>query len=128
MRLSVIWLFDDSEDNSKTFSCLHQELAQEENAEVILYANEGAEKKYSELLQGLNYRIYSRGDRSDIECYNDARKHVMGDMVTAISSGDTFSPGSIRAMEKAVGQYKKETVFMLCKIMPDGRDGAFSFG
>ncbi|MCI6243562.1 MAG: CDP-glycerol glycerophosphotransferase family protein [Agathobacter sp.] len=126
MKLSVIWLFDDSVDNKETFACLHRELKLQEGSEIIIFADGDIENKYGDSLQGLQYRVLNRGGRSDIECYNAAREYVTGDMVTAVSSGDKFSAGSIRDLKKAVERYDRENVFMLSKIMPDGRIGAFS--
>ena len=36
MKLSMIWLFDGSADNEKTFSCLRRELPEVESKELII--------------------------------------------------------------------------------------------
>lgn len=125
MKLSVIWLFDDNADNEKTFSCLHRESASMET-ELIIYATENIEDKYRENLQKFNYRLCIRGEKKDVECYNDAMQYVHGDVVTAMGSGDALSEGSLNSLGKALERYSGESAFMLCKIMPDGKEGAFS--
>ena len=125
MKLSVIWLVDGTIDQGETISNLQEELKQED-AEVLIYAPENLEEKHKDLLQGLNYKVYARNGKSDVECYNDARKHVTGDWVTAISCGDKFSEGSIHAFLSEAEQNKKETIFMMCKVMPNGKTGAFA--
>ena len=126
MKLSMIWLFDGSADNEKTFSCLRRELPEVESTELILYADEEIESKYRDALRDFQYRLCVRGEMSDAACYNDAQQYAEGELVTAIHSGDTFSEGSIKAIIKEADRYSSETIFMLCKVMPDGREGAFS--
>ncbi len=126
MKVSMIWLFDDSADNEKTFSCLRRELPEVESTELILYADEEIESKYRDALRDFQYRLCVRGEMSDAACYNDAQQYAEGELVTAIHSGDTFSEGSIKAIIKEADRYSSETIFMLCKVMPDGREGAFS--
>lgn len=126
MKLSIIWLFDENADNDKTFSSLDNEFAAAGEAELLFYATEQAEKAYQDQLRKLNYHLYSRQGKRDVECYNHAMQYVKGNLVTAIFSGDTFSEGSIRNLLDQANRYPTETIFMLRKIMPDGKNGAFS--
>lgn len=129
MKLSVIWLVDGEADSEKTLSCLKSELSVlPDKPQIIIYASGQAGSGYQETLENYECRLMDKGEKSDVECYSDARQYVTGDLVTAIHSGDTFSEKAFEMLALEFQKYPKETIFMLRKVMPDGADGAFSSG
>lgn len=129
MKLSIIWMLEEKAESEQTLSCLKRELSGlAEVPQILLYAPKDAGEGYREALKEFDCELYDRGIGNDAACYNDAIPHVAGDLVTAVHSGDTFSEDALRELVKVEEKYPQETIFMLRKVMPSGKDGAFSPG
>lgn len=127
MKLSIIWLLDEKGESEQTLSWIKNDYCGvQEKPQIILYAGEKSGEGYRDALSEFDCVLKDRSFRDDAACLNDAAQLVTGDLVTAIHSGDTFSEEMEKSLEKAAEKYPQETIFMLRKVMPGGKDGAFS--
>jgi CDP-glycerol glycerophosphotransferase (TagB/SpsB family) len=130
MKLSVVFrLTDRKSENDKTRrSLLDESKAAGVELQLLLYSADGRMEEYETYGEGCELYCSERKESDSAACYDDAKQYVTGDLVTAVDGGDTFSAGAFRELVSAVTKYPKETIFMFQKIMPDGKQGAFSKG
>lgn len=128
MKLSVIVrLAKNKEENKKTLSNLLQESEKAKLAlQLILYLQGENAKDYQDELKNVEYTVPESGNLDKAACCNDAISYVTGDCVTLVDGGDVFSENSFETLAKVFEKYKSDTVFMFRKVMPDGKNGAFS--
>jgi CDP-glycerol glycerophosphotransferase (TagB/SpsB family) len=125
MNLSIIWILSDSaECNHATLQSIQKELRGDE--QLILCGTAGQKETIGDACPGSVVWIDTAANDKEQEAFRQAAKKVTGEFVTQLNSGDTLSPGWLGAVSEAAVNYSKESIFMMRKIMPDGREGAFS--
>lgn len=130
MNISIIWRLSEKEnDNKTTFENLKGQLSDSQlSVQIIIYSN-GSDngKLYSESLEKLGAQTkvcVIKGTDTDI--YVDAKKNVVGSLVTFLYGGDHLSEGALTQVEKNADVYPNENIFMLRKCKPDGEEEAFA--
>lgn len=128
MKVSVIFrLSDQEESNKKTIENL-AEISKSAGNDIQLLVYPGKVSVSQEDLELVCQDIYyceTTGLKA-VACYNDARSHVSGDLVTAVDGGDTFSTNAFEELMHSYRKYPEESIFMLTKVMPDEKTGAFA--
>ena len=127
MDLSIIWLLSDKEqDNRATLQSLKAGLLGDE--QIILCGTNDQKEQISKELPAsvtLDWIDCAKLENA-YEPMKLAAEKVNRDYTTAINGGDTFSEGWMDELREAVAAYPNESIFMMKKIMPDGKSGAFS--
>ena len=130
MRYSVIWnVTKDKDNNEKTKAFLGKELASyKQDVQFLLY---NAEEDFAAglgLPENAKIEIVKDfADSGEAAVIKDAAGRVRGDFVTEITSGDTWSDGTLAEMDKRRKQFPSQTIFLLQKIRPDGEPDSFAW-
>ncbi len=130
MKLSIIWICSEIEsDNNKTLSCLEKELqAYTDEAKVLIYAlPETMELSTDKLAEYVQVEFVTGFTKAQtIAIYQDAQGKILDGYVTQLTSGDTWSEGTLAEVKTQIEKNKTNQIVMLQKIMPSGEVGAFS--
>jgi CDP-glycerol glycerophosphotransferase (TagB/SpsB family) len=125
MKLSIIWILCDSaERNNATLQSLRGELQGDEQL-ILCGTAKQKETCVDDCLRSAVW-IDTEANDNEYEAFRQASERVTGEFTTQLNSGDTLSAGWLRAVGEAAEKHPKESIFMMRKIMPDGKAGAFS--
>ncbi len=130
MNVSIIlFLSEHQGENEKTIDCLKKELLNRDGAgQILVYGGGNNQADLKAVSDGRNAEVILEGDGRPAACeaYQDAKNKITGDYVTVLHGGDTWSAGTLDAVDHSVRSYVDNSIIMTQKIMPDGSVGAFS--
>jgi CDP-glycerol glycerophosphotransferase (TagB/SpsB family) len=128
MKLSVVFrLRSDKSENDKTRRSLAEAAGDSGiDLQLILYSENGKTEDYRGYGEGCEIICSDVKDSGIAVCCADAKQYVTGELVTVVDGGDTFSAGAFKVLLSAYEKYPEERAYMFQKVMPDGKNGAFS--